>query len=499
MHPDILHAIKNDFLAFCQHALRELDGTKLSDDPYLELLATRLRELSDGSIKRLLINLPPRHAKTKVCTISFAAWLLANDPTLKILVITYGKSLAREISHAVRQILRSRSIREAFGVKIAKDFDQVDNFRTKVGGQLYATSFDGSITGFGGDVIIVDDPHQQQDAAFPDRLQKTIDTFWSVVVNRLNSPKRGRILVVGHRVHEQDLSADLIESGDYTEVSLPATAPRRRTYKTDYGPWRRRKGQPLRADTTRAYFERLRKKQVNPPYELLYMQGVEESVLRSIKAEHFQRFEKGAVANLPHFLSIDTAAKDADDSSFNVLQAWATDGTNFFLVDEFRERCDFARLVSVARKYVWKFHGVPVLVEETANGCALLCTLKAKKLHAIVPRGSKVARFQPHVEKIVNGRIWLPTNAPFAADLINEFVTFPHGEHTDQVDAFSQFVGWFEEQRDIDFTRKNYSERALAAIAHRYDLPTNESSYSRSDDPSKGLISIARPIRPRPF
>ena len=99
---------KHDFLAFAQIALRELDGTEISDDRYLEALESELMRLADGSSKRLLVNLPPRHLKTMLCTICFAAWLLAHHPREKILVVSYSQELAQEIARAIREILLSR-------------------------------------------------------------------------------------------------------------------------------------------------------------------------------------------------------------------------------------------------------------------------------------------------------------------------------------------------------------------------------------------------------
>ena len=505
MHSKLVAAVQSDFLAFAQLALRELDGTKLSDDRYLDLLATRLIELHDGSIKRLLINLPPRHLKTQLCTICFAAWLLANDPTVKILIVTYGERLAKDISRSIRAILRARWFREIFATRISKDHSEVDNFRTSRGGGVYATSFDGAITGFGGDFIIIDDPHNQSDAGFPDKLQKTIDKFHSVVVNRLNRPKEGRILVVGHRVHENDLSADLLSCGRWTHVCLPAVAVKAHTYHTAYGRWRHRKGSVLRSDTTRADFERLRAKHVNPSYELLFLQDAEGEALPAIRPEHFARFAKPRVQNLPHFISIDPGAKDGADSSFSVLQLWAADGVNFYLVDEFRKQCGYDELARVTLNYARLYSGVPIIVEETANGPALLSALHRREPYPVVPKGTKATRFRPHVRKILSGRLHLLEHAPFARDFMDELVAFPHGDHTDQVDALTQFLSWIESRNDIDFSRKNFSPKEVIVSGKHYLEGTLPSVSSMSDDPNRGLSARLRrepwPIfpRPRPF
>src|SRR5262245_64491195 len=106
MNSEILNIVKVDFLAFARKALRELDGTRISEDRYLELLSSHLMDFADGKTKRLLINLPPRHLKTQLCTVCFAAWVLAPKPRRKIMAITYGKDLGTNFARSIRAICR---------------------------------------------------------------------------------------------------------------------------------------------------------------------------------------------------------------------------------------------------------------------------------------------------------------------------------------------------------------------------------------------------------
>ena len=206
--------LQSDFLAFAKMVLRELDGTVIDNDPYIELLATYLMDFADGSTKRLLINMPARHLKTKLASICCSAWVLAHDPSAKIMVITYSKDLSESIARSVRNILQSKVFKKIFATRIEKGHAKSTDFATTAGGKLYATSFEGAVTGFGGDIIIVDDPHNIADAGYPDQLRRTIETFHSTVVRRLDNRKKGRIMVIGHRIHEHDLSADLLASED---------------------------------------------------------------------------------------------------------------------------------------------------------------------------------------------------------------------------------------------------------------------------------------------
>jgi hypothetical protein len=125
MHPDILKIAQIDFLAFARIALRELDGTNVSDDRYLELLASNLMDFADGATKWLLINLPPRHLKTQLCSVCFAAWILAHSPEAKIMLITYAQDLAENIARSIRAILQADWFKKLFKTRILKGHAKV--------------------------------------------------------------------------------------------------------------------------------------------------------------------------------------------------------------------------------------------------------------------------------------------------------------------------------------------------------------------------------------
>ena len=302
MRKETISLLQNDFLAFARMALSKLDGTVIDDDRYVELYATYLMKFTDWSINRLVVNMPPRHGKSKLGSVCCTAWILAHNPRAKIMIVTYAKDLAQNISRAIRDVLESPWFKAVFPTRVSKTHRKSSNFATTAGGEVYATSFDGSLTGFGGDTIIVDDAHNIVDLQSPDQLQQTIDLFHSIVIQRLNNRKKGRIMVVGHRVHENDLSADLLEEGGWAHLALPIIAPRDQSYKTAYGRWHRRKGELLRpGGDDLEKIEHQRRKVMNPPFELFYQQDVEAQSLPALTAEHFPSYDEDAIRNLPHF------------------------------------------------------------------------------------------------------------------------------------------------------------------------------------------------------
>src|SRR5262249_79405 len=157
--------------------------------------------------------------------------------------------------------------------------------------------------------------------------------------------KKGRVIVVAHRIHEADLSADLLESGEWSHLALPLIAPKTQTYRTRYGKWKRRKGTLLRPDAEeRASVKRRRDKSGNSKFELLDQQCAGSYRLPRVRAKNFSYFDEEEVRELPHFISVDPGTSATKGQSFSVAQVWATDGQNHYLVDQAKNRWDFEDL-----------------------------------------------------------------------------------------------------------------------------------------------------------
>src|SRR5215213_6937488 len=236
--------IASDFESFVRKVFSTLNsGQTLGKQNYVRHICRAVAPLQKGEINRLVVNLPPRHLKTVIVSISLSAWHLAQHPSDNIIVVAYSDKLAGDIAYHIRRVLCSGWFQKIFATRIAPDRGSVNDFGTIQGGGVYAVSIAGSITGRGANLIIFDDPLNIKDAD-NDAIREALNArFDDVVLSRLNNPANDKFVLVGHRLHEDDLSAMLLARG-YRHLCLPFIAPE----DAVYGDWGRPKGSVLRPD-----------------------------------------------------------------------------------------------------------------------------------------------------------------------------------------------------------------------------------------------------------
>ena len=446
MDPRIKNILSQDFLSFARKAISEPEGTKIGNEPYLKYLAYELDQFANEETRRLIVNLPPGHLKTLLGSVSLVAWMLAHDPTLKIIIVSHAENLSKAIARNIRTILQSSWFRELFATRIKKGHAEVTDFGTSSGGGVFVTSFHGRFTGRRADVIIVDDPHDIRDDL--EQIESTTESFSMVLMSRLNSRKNGRVLVVAHRVHERDLSAYLLRKKKWEHAVLPLVATKDQSYISNSGIWRRRKGELLRPNEFgQDELDDLRASSFQPDFEMLYQQDCDLQALPAISDEHFPIISELMPRSAPVVLSVDAGVTKRATSAFSVIEAWRLGADRYYLIDLFREQCDYSDLRREVRRFYSRYRPVAILIERAANGHALISELSckyrqiAKLVIPIDPDGrSKSARLRVHAETIIAKRIHLPADVSWRDDFVTEFVEFPHGQYTDQVDATTQFL-----------------------------------------------------------
>jgi predicted phage terminase large subunit-like protein len=258
---------------------------------------------------------------------------------------------------------------------------------------------------------------------------------------------------------------------------LSLIATRDQIYPTSSGPWLRRKGELLRPDAFGADdIDELRENSFRPDFEMLHQQDADFQALPAIRSSHFPTISELMPPSAPVVLSVDAGMTKGRKSAFSVIQAWGVMPDLYHLIDQFREQCDYATLRHALRRFRRRYRPAAILIERAANGVALISDLSTKHGHLIVPvepdGRSKSARLRVHAETILAKRIHLPAEAPWRDDFVAEFVEFPRGKFTDQIDATTQFLDRADELAKLTPTRHPAvaSWHATAVLA-RYPPP----------------------------
>ena len=450
MRKELKRLLRDDLLSFAKKAYKEKNnGRLMPEDRYLELLAGWLADVVAGDTKRLIVNLPPRHFKTWIGSICLSAWILGRDPSAKILIVSYGQELADKIAHSLREILRSEWCRELFPrTKLAKGLAKVDNFVTTAGGGVRAVSIEGGVTGYGADYIIIDDPTELKDCDNVKRLNRVVELFEGEILTRLDNPKRGRVVIVAHRVNEDDLSGHLLEQGGWEHLKLPLIAYRRRKYKFPDGEiWVREKGELLQPDAfTRRDIEARQAARRRPPFETVDQQNPGGTKL-CIKPEYFGTFPSMLVppSDSGVVLSVDAGQKGGPTHSFSVIQAWLPVNGKHLLLHQWREQARYPDFRKAFRKMLKRYRPSAVLIEDTNQGSSLLTEIRPRpgmRVQPIVPIGDKVERARGRQAIIRSGGVQLPADAMWRESFVAEWKLFPCAGYDDQVDATVQYLEW---------------------------------------------------------
>jgi predicted phage terminase large subunit-like protein len=486
----IQYLLRTDFPTFARKVFSTITGETLSRDRYVEVLHQAAMDVYEGSKRRLLLSLPPRHGKTSVFTVALAAWELANRPSGKIIVISYSEDLARFIADQVRDVLSADWFAEAFPTRIREGRNRSMDFTTTPGGGVYASHLGRGITGRGADLILVDDPFDIKDAQFPDRLVDGNNAFDSIVRHRLNHQAKGRIAVIAHRIHPQDLVAHLLAEGGWHHVKLPLIAERDTLCDTPTGSWFRRKGELLReGEFTEAEIDAMRRRQTVPDFETLQQQAPPDEALWQISPDHFRVFEVVPAGAGGHVISIDTASVLGARNSNSAAQVWRSSAAGHFLVDQFCAQVTHGELEVQVRRLINCYRPAVVLIEAAGTGMALAANLSQRArregfLVEMIPTGnrSKIARFAEIVSIIKAGMVHLPAPAPWRMEYVDQLVTFPGSPKDDQADATAQYLQW---------------QKSHTAVAIRPSRDVGFAKNERGMTISRGTTSPASLLGPR--
>lgn len=428
---------------------------------HCQLLAEALQQVADGEIKRLMVFMPPRHGKTLLVSRRFPAYFLRRYPRRTVGLASYEAGLAQDFS---------RTARDAFtmdGGQLRDDSKAVDYWHTAENGGMWACGVGGPLTGKGADLLIIDDPVKNDEEARSETMREKAKSWYDATFSTRLDSTNGAVVVVQTRWDEADLSGYLlekekIEAEGWTILVLPAIAE---TEKAKYPPsctvlpdWRQ-PGEALNPERFNEQALATIKNRVGSYFwNALYQQRPTAAEGNTFKRKWFKyhipaglksdgvEFEDAVVTpNEFQFvcLSFDMSFKDEKTSDYVVGQCWGVNGPNAYLLDQVRDRMDFPTSLKAVRAMQAKWPQAKVtLIEDKANGSAIIATLKQKVagIVPIEPMGGKIARANAEAPLVESGNVYIPdpAAASWVGDFVEEYAAFPNGVNDDQVDAGTQ-------------------------------------------------------------
>ena len=403
-----------------------------------KIFARKLEDVSRGKIKRLIINMPPRHTKSEFASNLFPAWMLGKNPKLKIIQTTHTAELSDGFGRKVKNLLMQDEFKEVFpDVKLAEDSKASGRFNTNKGGEYFAAGVGGAITGRGADLLIIDDPHSEQDALSDKKMEDAYEWYTSGPRQRLQPG--GSIVVVMTRWSVKDLTGKLLakqtaESSDQWDVvEFPAIIDDEPMWPEF---WNLRELLGVKASISEQKWQA--QYQQNPV-------GDEGAI---IKREWWNVWEKEKIPPLQHIIqSYDTAYSKRETADFSAITTWGIfypeEGgpPNIILVDMKKGRWDFPELKQVALEQQQYWDPETILIEAKASGMPLTQELRMMGIPVITYTPSKGNDKHVRVNSVAPlfeaGQVWAPDHR-FAEEVIEECAAFPYGDHDDLVDSTTQ-------------------------------------------------------------
>jgi predicted phage terminase large subunit-like protein len=432
---------KDDFMVFVNYVW----PTFIHGDHHVKM-ARAFEKVATGQCKRLIINMPPRHTKSEFASYLLPAWFLGKFPEKKVIQTSHTAELAVGFGRKVRNLVDSDVYKDIFPtVGLQADSKAAGRWATNKGGDYFAIGVGGAVTGKGADILIIDDPHSEQEAALsetnPEIYDKTYEWYTSGPRQRLQPG--GAIIIVMTRWSKKDLTGQVVKaasqrSGEEWEViDFPALLPSGRPLWPEF--WSRIELEALKAELP------------NAKWQAQYMQQPTSDVSAIIKREWWRIWEEDYPPQCEFLIqSWDTAFLKTQRSDFSACTTWGVfyhpddrgvDQANIILLNCFKKRMEFPELKQKAFEEWKEWEPDAMIVEAKAAGSPLIFELRAMGIpvQEFTPSkgNDKIARLNAVADLFASGHVWVP-NTSWAEELVEEVASFPSGEHDDLVDSMTQ-------------------------------------------------------------
>lgn len=409
------------------------------------VIADVFHRVADGKAKRVIINVPPRHGKSRLSSILFPAWYMGRNPRAKIAIASHTADLAIEFGGRIRDLVKSQEYRKIFPkVKLRADNSAAGKWRTEEGGEFFAVGVGGAFAGRGASICIVDDPISEKESKLaihnPDIFDGVYDWFERGPRQRLNPG--AALVVIMTRWHQRDLSGRLIKnmitkegSDEWEVIQLPAILPSGDLLWPEH--WSREEILAL-------------KNSIEPGvWSAVYQQNPTSEESAILKREWWKRWTKDKPPEVEFVIvSLDTANTANSRSDYSAFSVWGVfykeddDGgrvPNLILLNAFKERLEFPELKARAKAVFAEWKPDAFIIESKASGTSLIQEFRMAGIPVsdFTPTratGDKVTRANAVTDLLASGVVWAPETR-WADEVIEECGAFPVGEYDDMVDS----------------------------------------------------------------
>tara|TARA_B110000285_G_scaffold232718_1_gene304539 strand:- start:3257 stop:4720 length:1464 start_codon:yes stop_codon:yes gene_type:complete len=457
---------QNNFLKFVRAMWPEFIAGR-----HHKIIADKLERVASGELKRLIINMAPRHTKSEFASFLFPAWMMGKNPKMKIIQATHTTELAVNFGRKTKNLLDVDDYRDIFpDVKLAADSKASGRWDTSSGGMYYAVGVGSNLAGRGGDLIIIDDPHSEQTAMSAAGFDDAWDWYTGGPRQRLQPG--GSIVIVQTRWSEKDLTGQLLRSmakdplaDQWEVVELPAIFEDGTPCWPEY--WSLEDLIAVRASIPTSKWNA--QYQQNPTGE--------ESAI--IKREWWRVWENDRVPQLEFVIqSYDTAFSKKETADFSAITTWGVfypneggSGPNLILLDSKKGRWDFPELKEKALELYNFWEPDTVIIEAKASGTPLTQELRAQGIPVVnftPSRGNdKLTRVHSVSPLFEAGMVWVPDET-WADELVEEVAAFPNGEFDDLVDSMTQALMRYRQGNFVRLPSDDFEDDEISAKVRVY-------------------------------
>lgn len=425
-----------------------LDFVKMVYPNFIEgkhhrIFAKKLEGIRDGTIKRLIVNMPPRHSKSEFASYLFPAWILGHKPNLKIIQATHTGELATRFGRKMKHLIDSPDYHSLFpDTRLRADSQAAGRWETDAGGEYFAAGVGGAITGRGADLLIIDDPHSEQDALSETAFDSAYEWYTSGPRQRLQPG--GTIVLVMTRWSTKDLTGQVLKAqaadphaDKWEVVEFPAILPSGKPLWPQF--WKLEELQGVRASLS------------PQKWNAQWLQQPTSDTSSILKREWWRIWEDvDRPPQVDYILqSYDTAFSKKETADYSAITTWGVfhpkefGSPNLILLDMQKGRWEFPDLKRIAHDQYLEWEPDMVLIEAKASGLPLTYELRQMGIpvtNFTPSRGNdKMTRVHACAPLLESGQIWAPATR-WADELIEECAAFPNGDYDDLVDSTTQAI-----------------------------------------------------------